>query len=70
MEARFNHGAGGGDRTGDTFADFAFGLEGDDGVLRRFAVARLERGLKGFEVFAVHFYRPQPSHGAPMSKQG
>ncbi len=70
MEARFNHGSCGGDRTGDTFADFAFGLEGDDRFLRRFTVARLERGLQGFQVFGVHFAPPLiDPHGAPVNEQ-
>ena len=46
MEARFDHGLGGGNRTGDTFADGAFGLQGDHRILRRFPVTRLERGLE------------------------
>ena len=58
MEAGFDQCSASCHRTGDAFADGAFGLEGNDGGLRSFTVAGFERGLEGFQFITVHLTTP------------
>ena len=57
MQAGFHQGAAGVDLAGDGLgAEFAAGLERNDGGGRLVAIARLEGRLQGTELFGIHVF--------------